>query len=220
MNCNALVAALGADARTAVDGYRLEVISEGERRGLCLVNEPIPDPAERSADRVASRDPLEIQLIVIKVPTGSQLLGSLLRWNPADGWSLASATGRPSVSYFAGRDATPLDLVPNAAELLSRAVDGVTGPPWPPERVELDADLTAIRRLLTFINPRCTTDREARTDDAPTILGRAATTSCSYLNRPHGLHEGNPTCSDLSSFSSSHGSPSPLLALSSRGFSG
>ena len=46
VNNDALVAALGRDAVTAVTGYREQVVAEGARQGLRLVGRPLVDPID------------------------------------------------------------------------------------------------------------------------------------------------------------------------------
>jgi hypothetical protein len=155
MNNDALFAALGTDAVAAVHGYRLHVIAEAGRRGMRLVNEPLPGVGRRAADG-GGIDPLDIRLIFDRCPARGDLAGGALSWTAEHGWSCRPGDGAPR-RYYAGPSASALDLVPRAASVL----DWVTGAgasrsvtiPSPPN-VELDDDPDAIKRLLGFVEPR------------------------------------------------------------------
>lgn len=152
MNNDALVAALGMDAVTAVQGYRLHVISEAERRGLRLVSESLSDIEPVSGD-VHAVDPVDIRLRFLHCPGRAELAGRTLRWGPAHGWSLSHRAANGPLSYYAARQAAPLLLVPTASEVVVWATGGCGGPVTPPVGVDLDDDPAAIRRLLSFIDP-------------------------------------------------------------------
>ncbi|MGH8939026.1 MAG: hypothetical protein ACRDV2_06715, partial [Actinomycetes bacterium] len=94
MNIYALVAALGMDAVAAVHGYRLQVISEAERRGLRLVSQAGSDIAQPSTD-VRAVGSLDIRLTFLLTPGRAALAGRMLRWCPAHGWSLSSTGTHP-----------------------------------------------------------------------------------------------------------------------------
>lgn len=147
MNNDALVAALGRDAVTAVDGYRRRVISEAQQRGLRLVSERLPDVGNVAAD-ADSADPIDIRLAFLHCPGRADLAGRTLRWCPAHGWSLSHRAANAPLSYYAGPMATPLLLVPTAPEVVDWATREFDGPATPPVGVELDDDAEAIHRLL------------------------------------------------------------------------
>jgi hypothetical protein len=156
MNSYALVAALGMDAVAAVRGYRLQVISEAQRRGLSLVSEALSDVVQLPVGALLV-DPINIRLIFSHIPDRADLAGRVLRWSPAHGWSSLRGGAYAPISYYAGSDATPLDLVPTAAEVMEWAI-GDLGTPWtggsrPPTGVELDDGPEAIHRLLSFMHP-------------------------------------------------------------------
>lgn len=155
MNVYALVAALGMDAMAAVHGYRLQVISEAERRGLRLVSQEGSDVAQPSTD-VRPIGSLDIRLTFLHTPGRADLAGRMLRWCPAHGWSLSRTRPRPPVRYYAGPHCAPLHLVPIAPELLEWATGDLEGPAaghsTPPTGVELDDDPEAIQRLLGFVD--------------------------------------------------------------------
>ncbi|MHA6793814.1 hypothetical protein ACVGVM_09910 [Pseudonocardia bannensis] len=153
MNNDALVAALGVDAVAAVNGYRLHVISEAERRGLRLVSEVLSDVVQVSAE-VRIVDPIDIRLTFLHCPGCPELAGRTLRWGPAHGWSLSHRTANAPLSYYAGPGATPLLLVPTAPEVVRWATGECDGPAAPPVGAELDDDPEAIHRLLSFIDPQ------------------------------------------------------------------
>lgn len=174
MNNDALVAALGADAVAAVNGYRLDVISEAERRGLRLVSEPLSDVVQVSAE-VPIVDPIDIRLAFLHCPGRPELAGRTLRWGPAHGWSLSHRAANAPLSYYAGHGAPPLFLVPTAADVVQWATGDGDGPGKPPVGVELDDDPEAIHRLLSFIEPQ----RRMRAFEAFLLAARA---------RSHGVH--------------------------------
>lgn len=155
MNNYALMAALGSDAVAAVHGYRLQVISEAEQRGLRLVSETRSDGAQVSTD-VRLVDLLDIRLTFLDTPGRTDLAGRMLRWWPAQGWSLSCTGARPSFRYYAGLHAAPLHLVPTASEVLEWATGVLDGPTAghsaPPRGVELDDDPEAIQRLLSSVD--------------------------------------------------------------------
>lgn len=155
MNNYALMAALGSDAVAAVHGYRLQVISEAEQRGLRLVSETRSDGAPLSTD-VRLVDLLDIRLTFLDTPGRTDLAGRMLRWCPAQGWSLSCTGAHPTFSYYAGLHAVPLHLVPAALEVLEWATGVLDGPTAgqfaPPRGVELDADPEAIQRLRSSID--------------------------------------------------------------------
>lgn len=155
MNNYALMAALGSDAVAAVHGYRLQVISEAEQRGLRLVSETHSDDAQLSAD-VGFVDLLDIRLTFLDTPGRTDLASRTLRWWPAQGWSLSCTGGQPPLRYYAGLHAAPLHLVPAASEVLEWATgvfdDPTAGHSAPPGGVELDDDPEAIQRLLSSID--------------------------------------------------------------------
>jgi hypothetical protein len=153
VNNDALVAALGMDAVTAVHGYRLHVISEAERRGLRLVSEALSDLEQVGAD-IHIVDPIDIRLAFLHCPGRSELAGRTLRWGPAHGWSLSHCAANAPLSHYVGPHATPLLLVPTAPEVVRWATGECDGPAGPPVGVELDDDSEAIRRLLSFIDPQ------------------------------------------------------------------
>jgi hypothetical protein len=157
VNNDALVAALGSDAVAAAHGYRLEVISEAERRGLRVVSDRLTGVVRLATGVCLVIDPIDIRLTVRPGPVRADLDGLLLRWGPGLGWSRCGAAGQPGLRFFAGPDADPIRLVPTAAEVL----DWMLTPPdrqnadqWiPPTGVELDDDPAAIERLRGFIDP-------------------------------------------------------------------
>ncbi len=155
MNNYALVAALGMHAAAAVHGYRLQVISEAERRGLQLVSKAPPDVAPRCTD-ARLVDPIDLRLTFLHTPGRADLAGRMLRWCPAHGWSLSCTGAHPPFRYYAGLHAAPLHLVPTASEVLEWAIGVLDGPTAghsaPPWRVELDDDPKAIQRLLSFVD--------------------------------------------------------------------
>lgn len=153
MNNDALVAALGPDTVAAVHGYRLAVIRAAERRGLTLVSEPLSAVMQLSPGGCVVVDPVDIRLTFQATP-GLALTGRALRWCPAQGWSIARSRLHPPVRYLAGPGATPLHLVPTAAEVLDWACAQPAGCTEPPTRLELDDDVAAIHRLLTFVDRR------------------------------------------------------------------
>ncbi len=153
MNNNALVAALGADAVAVVHGYRLDVISEAERRGLRLVSEGHSGVVQVSAE-IGNTDPIDIRLAFMHCPGHPELAGRTLRWGPAHGWSLSHRMANAPLSYYATPGATPLHLVPTASQVVEWATGECDGPARPAVGIELDDDPEAIRRLLSFIPQR------------------------------------------------------------------
>lgn len=151
MNNDALVAALGPDTVAAVHGYRLAVIREADRRGLALVSEPLSAVMQMSATGGVVVDPVDIRLTCRAKP-GLPLAGRALRWCPAEGWSIARSRLDPPARYFAGPGATPLQLVPTAAEVITWACAQPAGSNQPPCGLELDDDVTAIHRLIGFVD--------------------------------------------------------------------
>ncbi|MDQ4093646.1 MAG: hypothetical protein M3143_09675 [Actinomycetota bacterium] len=156
MNSYALVAALGLDAVAAVRGYRLQVIPQAQRRGLSLVSEALPDLVRLPAGALLV-DPINIRLTFLHNPDRIDLAGRMLKWNPAQGWSLSHSGAYAPISYYAGSGATALHLVPHAAQVIEWATGDLGTPPSggsrPPTGVELDDDPRAIQRLLGFIHP-------------------------------------------------------------------
>ena len=151
MNNDALVAALGMDTVAAVRGYRRQVISEAERRGLRLVSHAVSDVAMVSAD-VHIVDPIDIWLTFMHCRGRADLAGRTLRWGPAHGWSLSHGAANAPQSYYAGPGAAPLLLVPTAPEVVDWATGKSDGSATPPVGTELDDDPKAIHRLLGFID--------------------------------------------------------------------
>lgn len=151
MNNDALVAALGPDTVPAVHGYRLAVLGEAERRGLALVSEPLSGVMQLSPGGCVVVDPVDIRLTFRATP-GLPLAGRALRWCPAQGWSIARSRLHPPARFLAGPGATPLQLVPTAAEVLDWACAQPTGSEEPPTGVELDDDAAAIHQLLAFVD--------------------------------------------------------------------
>jgi hypothetical protein len=174
VNNDALFAALGVDAGAAVNGYRLDVISEAERRGLRLVSEALSDVVQVFAE-IGNADPIDIRLAFLHCPGHPELAGRTLRWGPAHGWSLSHRAANAPLSYYAGPGASPLLLVPTAPEIVEWAIGACDGPGRPPVGVELDDDPEAIRRLLSFIHPQ----HRLRASEAFQPAARA---------RSHGLH--------------------------------
>jgi hypothetical protein len=145
VNNDALVAALGRDAVTAVACYRGLVVAEAARQGLRLVGGALVDP-------------IDIRLRMAPCHRRPWLAGRLLCWAPDTGWSVTHRTGAPQ-AYYAGPSATPLSMVPTATEVVRWAAGAIDGPAAPPFGVELDDDPRAIQRLLAY----ATTDPVART---------------------------------------------------------
>ncbi len=137
MNNNALVAALGGDAVTAVARYRELVVAEAARQGMRLIGGRLVDP-------------IDIRLRVGPCRRRPWLAGRLLCWGPATGWSVTHRAGDPS-AYYVGPGATPLLLVPTAVEVVRWAAGAIDGPAIPPLDVELDDDPRAIQRLLALV---------------------------------------------------------------------
>ncbi|MFC4941930.1 hypothetical protein [Pseudonocardia sp. GCM10023141] len=155
MDNDELVLAIGMDAVAAVQGYRRQVIGEAARRGLNLVDEASLSLRQESAD-VRITDPIGIRLFFHDAGNRCVLAGRMLRWGPAYGWSLSriGAQAHLPFSYYAGHGGSALDLVPTASELLDwvsrepdRASDHGAGKR---AYVDLDADWSAVRRLMGF----------------------------------------------------------------------
>ena len=140
VNNDALVAALGQDAVTAVTCYRELVVAEAAAQGLRLIGGPLVDP-------------IDIRLRVGPCRHRPWLAGRLLCWGPATGWSITHRAGEPC-AYYAGPSATPLWLVPPAVEVVRWAAGAIDGPAAPPVGVELDDDPRAIQRMLAFVAAR------------------------------------------------------------------
>jgi hypothetical protein len=175
VNNDALFAALGVDAGAAVNGYRLDVISEAERRGLRLVSEAHPDVVQVFAE-IGNADPIDIRLTFLHCPGRPELAGRTLRWGPAHGWSLSHRAANAPLSYYAGPGASPLLLVPTAPEIVEWAIGACDGPATAPAGIELEDDPEAIRRLLSFIHPQ----RRLRASEAFQLAARA---------RSQGVHQ-------------------------------
>jgi hypothetical protein len=175
VNNDALFAALGVDAGAAVNGYRLDVISEAERRGLRLVSEAHPDVVQVFAE-IGNADPIDIRLTFLHCPGHPELAGRTLRWGPAHGWSLSHRAANAPLSYYAGPGASPLLLVPTAPEIVEWAIGACDGPATAPAGIELEDDPEAIRRLLSFIHPQ----RRLRASEAFQLAARA---------RSQGVHQ-------------------------------
>lgn len=150
MNNDALVAALGPDTVAAVHGYRLAVIRQAECRGLTLASEPLSGVMQLAGGCVVV-DPVDIRL-TIRATSRHALTGWALRWCPAEGWSLAASRLDPPARYLAGPGATPLQLVPTAADVVDWTCAQPAGSTEPPTGVEFDDDVTAIDRLLRFVD--------------------------------------------------------------------
>jgi hypothetical protein len=101
---DALVAALGRDAATAVACYRERVVAEAARQGLRLSGGPLVDP-------------IDIRLRIGPCRRRPWLAGRQLCWAPATGWSITHRAGTPN-AYYAGPSATPLAMVPTAVEVV------------------------------------------------------------------------------------------------------
>ncbi|WP_214371364.1 hypothetical protein [Pseudonocardia sp. H11422] len=84
MNNDALVSAFGMDAVAAVHGYRVQVISEAQRRGLRLVSEALSDVVQLSAEVYVIVDPIDIRLIFLPSSGRPDLTGWTLGWAPAE----------------------------------------------------------------------------------------------------------------------------------------
>lgn len=150
MNNDALVAALGMDAVAAVQGYRTAMLDEAEGRGYRVVSQALSDVVPISSGVCVVIDPIDIRL-TITGPADTDLTGSTLVWNPAEGWSRSRPGACPT--FFAGAAARPLDLVPTPPEVFAWATDGAVGPIRPPLHVDLDDDPAVVGRLLAFIGP-------------------------------------------------------------------
>jgi hypothetical protein len=153
VNNDALFAALGVDAGAAVNGYRLDVIFEAERRGLRLVSRAPSEVVQVSAE-IDNAEPIDIQLAFLHCPGHPELAGRTLRWDPARGWSSSHCAANAPLSYYAGPGASPLLLVPTAHEVVEWAIGACDGPATAPVGIDLDDDPEAIRRLLSFIHPQ------------------------------------------------------------------
>jgi hypothetical protein len=125
------------------------VIEEAERRGLVLVSEPLFDVVQDSGGGYVVIDPVDIRL-TFRAKPGLALAGRALRWCPLDGWSIARSQLDPPARYLAAPGATPLELVPTAANVIDWACAQPAGTVEPPVGVELDDDAAAIHRLLAF----------------------------------------------------------------------
>lgn len=146
MDNNALLAALGMDAVTAVRGYRAAVMSEAARRGLLLTGASF-------SSRVRARDidPLDIRLTV-RDADRADLVGDVLGWSAASGWWLRRPRARSRARFFAGPDASPLHLVPTPPEVVDWTTTGFTGSADPPRGIDLEDDPTALHRLIAFMD--------------------------------------------------------------------
>jgi hypothetical protein len=136
VNNDALVAALGRDAVTAVTCYRERVVAEAARQGLRLVGGPLVDP-------------IDIRLRIGPSRRRPWLTGRSLCWAPATGWLITHRAGEP-YAYYAGPCATPLSMVPTAVEVVRWAAGTIDGAAAPPFGIELDDDPLAIQRLLAY----------------------------------------------------------------------
>jgi hypothetical protein len=149
MDNDALVAALGQDAAAAVHRYRLAVISAAGRRGLRLACETTSDrDSGQRPGWVDPADPLDIRLVFLHCPGRTELAGRTVSWCPGHGWSMSHRAASAPLSYYAEPQAAPLDLVPDAADVLQWATGEFDGPSVPPVGVELDDDPRAVQRLL------------------------------------------------------------------------
>lgn len=148
MNNDALVAALGMDAVAAVHGYRRQVVMEAEQRGTRLVSAEL-SAIVLSCAQAHIIDPIDIRLTFEDCPGRPKLVGRVLRWGPAHGWSVLLPAGA-RLAHYAGPGAEPILLVPTAPQILAWATGPGDGPVTPPAGVELDDDPRAIRRLLGF----------------------------------------------------------------------
>ncbi len=155
MNNDALVAALGLDAVAAVHGYRLAVLAEADRRDLRLVSDALSGVMPGAGEGCVVVDPIDIRLAFGYARGRAGLAGRTLTWAPAHGWSLSHRLASRALCYYATADSVPLDLVPAAAEVVDWAVGDAGGSAAPPAGIELDDDPEAIRRLLSYIDPRC-----------------------------------------------------------------
>jgi hypothetical protein len=152
VNNDALVAALGPDTVAAVHGYRSAAIRQAGCRGLTLVSEPLSGVVQITGGYVVV-DPVDIRL-TIRTTSRPALTGRALRWCPAEGWSIAHSRLDPPTRYLTGPGATPLQLVPLAAEVIDWVCAQPAGSTEPPTGVELDDDVAAIHRLLRFVDRR------------------------------------------------------------------
>lgn len=151
MDNDAFVAALGAGAVAAVDGYRSGVILESARRGVRMVVDPVPDPTP-DARTDPTVDPIDIRLRFLHRRGRSDLAGRTLHWCPARGWSMSHCSANSPLSYYAGPAAAPLLLVPPVPAVLDWALGDLHGPTAPPVGVELDDEPIALRRLRSFVD--------------------------------------------------------------------
>ena len=192
MNNDALVATLGMDAVVAVHGYRRAVCAEAEERGLCLISEPLSSVVAVSPGVCVVVDPIDIRLAFVCTRGRPGLAGRTLSWGPQHDWTMSyrtgSGPGTPSwgpqhgwamsyrtasgpLRFYAGPEASPLDLVPTAAQVLDWAVGEFHGSDATPAQVDLDEDPQAIQRLLSFLGePGGSSPVEAFT---PTRIGRS-----------------------------------------------
>ena len=136
MDNDALVAALGRDAATAVACYRERVVAEAARQGLPLRGSPLVDP-------------IDIRLRIGPCRRRPWLAGRQLCWVAVDRVVDHAPGGQP-YAYYAGPCATPLAMVPTAVEVVRWAAGAIDGPAAPPFGVELDDDPRAIQRLLAM----------------------------------------------------------------------
>lgn len=151
MNNDALFAALGMDAVAAVHGYRLAVRAEAAERGLRLVSEPLSDVVAVSPGVCVIVDPIDIRLAFVHTRARRGLAGRTLTWGPEHGWAMSHRTASGPLCFYAGPQASPLDLVPTPPQVLDWAAGDLDGNGVPPARVDLDEDPEAIRRLLSFM---------------------------------------------------------------------
>ncbi|MDQ2707404.1 MAG: hypothetical protein M3Z25_07100 [Actinomycetota bacterium] len=115
-------AALGMDAVAAVHGYRQQVISEADRRGLRLISEALSDLVQLVTDVYAMIDPIDIRLAFLPCPGRGDLADPMLRWNPAHGWALSYRGEHSPRDHYAepGQHHCTSCLAP--AEVLATAV--------------------------------------------------------------------------------------------------
>jgi hypothetical protein len=153
MNNHAPLAALGAEAVAAVNGYRLAVLAEAERRRLCLVADAPPADPQVGSGPSAHGTAIDIRLAFVHCPGRPELAGRTLRWEPAWGWSMSHRLANRPLCFYARSVREPLQLVPTPPELLDWAVADPAGTACPPVGVRLDEGPDAITQLLTFIEP-------------------------------------------------------------------
>ena len=101
MTNNALIAALGPDAVDAVNGYRLAVLAEAERRRLCLVAEAVPVDAAVAPGGIAGFRAIDIRLAFVYCRGRPDLAGRTLRWGPEQGWSMSHRLANRPLCYYA-----------------------------------------------------------------------------------------------------------------------